>query len=161
MDLGSQLRSINTEVEPPKPPLTIIHSLPTNEVQRNIERVCSNDMHYDHLFRAIGKLVSGGVDHNTLIENDSFFFQYISPDSDSLKLKSVAVVINEHRKAYEDQVGSRPFKSVSSDCFSDEVYNNLPQKLREICDLIENPPKKDTFLVGVITALSGAFSRSA
>jgi hypothetical protein len=43
--------------------------------------------------------------------------------------------------------------------FSESVYQNLPDQLREICELIEDPKRKDVFLIGILSAMSGAFSK--
>lgn len=43
--------------------------------------------------------------------------------------------------------------------FRSEVYHFLPDKLRTICNLIEDRRKKDVCLQGMITALSAAYSR--
>jgi hypothetical protein len=43
--------------------------------------------------------------------------------------------------------------------FRTEVYHSLPKRLQELVELIENRPKQDVALQGIITALSAAYSR--
>ncbi len=45
------------------------------------------------------------------------------------------------------------------DYFSDEVYSNLPPDLQEICKVFKDKRRKDVCLIGMITALSAAFTR--
>lgn len=135
-------------------------TLPDNEIQRLIESVCHRDMHYDNIFSAVGKLVSGsGIPHGDLKANSQFFEQFISVDSGTLKTKSVLEIIEDHEAHYGNQVGSRPAKSAPANCFSEEVYNNLPGQLKAILFQIPDARKKDVALMGMITALSAAAAR--
>jgi Protein of unknown function (DUF3987) len=155
--ISKQLSRINTEVRPAVAVVPVAKVLPINEVEKEIEAVCFPGMHYNDIVSAVGKINSAGIaDQDTILEHKHIIDQYISPDSGEI---DSARAINGHKKGYPDQFGSRPKKDTPADCFSSEVYNNLPPKLKAILDMIADPRKKDTALQGIITALSGAFSR--
>ncbi|HYH15104.1 MAG TPA: DUF3987 domain-containing protein [Flavisolibacter sp.] len=163
MDLAGSFRKINIgDAEDVTVQLSVVaRTLPDNEIQEQIKRVCFPGMHYPDLFSAIGKLVSGsGISHEALLDNSDFFLQYVSSSSETLKKKDISSIIKEHESAYANQVGSRiRAESLPVDCFSAEVYNNLPPEIAQIVSLIEEPRKRDVCLIGVLTALSAAFSR--
>lgn len=159
MNLSAQLAAIEPKAQTERNTESVERSLPDNEIQAEIKRVCFDGMHYDNIFSAVGKLVSGGISHANLIANCNFFEQYVSPASETLKRKSISEIISDHEKNYPDQVGTRPAKNLPADCFNDEVYSNLPHQLREILEHIPDARKKDVALMGMITALSAAASR--
>lgn len=159
MDLAAKLKGISNKQTVKQVPVPVLRSLPANEVQEQIKRVCFSGMHYPDIFSAIGKLVSGGICHEDLISNDVFFTQYISPESETFNGKTIESLIADHKQSYGDQVGSRPFEKLPVDCFSENVYRNLPECIYRIVSLIEDPRKRDVCLIGIITALSAAFSR--
>jgi len=51
------------------------------------------------------------------------------------------------------------FENGSPLTFPEKVYNQLPDLLKAICLQIDDPYKRDVFLIGIITALSAAMSR--
>lgn len=162
-DLSKRLRGITpnngTQKEIVVP---VVRTLPDNEVQHLIAKECEpfDGMHYDNILSVIGRLVSGhGITHDQLLSNSDFFLQYISPDSETLKNKTIDEIIKDLQGRYGDQVGTRPIKKAPADCFSEQVYDNLDPRLKNILDQIPDHRKKDIALIGVITALSAAASR--
>lgn len=144
MNLSATLESITPDKPAQPVEAPVIKILPASELQREIERLChAGDLHYDGLLSVIGKLISGGIPHDDLINNARFFDQYISPDSETLKDKSVEDIINEHRKAYGDQVGSRPYKSDPLAADFKNVYfpswDNEPEELPAVITLGGTP----------------------
>lgn len=51
------------------------------------------------------------------------------------------------------------FENESPLTFPEETYSNLPVDLKELCLLIDDPQKRDVFLISQLTALSAAMSR--
>lgn len=158
MDLNTALSQINTEPREFISSAPIVKNLPSNEVQDAINRLCFEGMRYEDLISVIGKLTTGGIPFEELLENVSFIEQYIAPDS-STNEKGVEYWINHLYKSYPDQVGTSATSSIPADCFSEAVYKNLPEQLKQICYLINEPRKRDVCLIGLIVAASAAFSR--
>src|SRR6516164_1954331 len=157
MDLSKQISQIKTEVKHVEVLEPISRHLPMTEVQAKIKKACFPGMHYPNVFSTVGKLVSRGVaNHDTILENKHIIDKYISPNSGE---KDSTRAILDHKKGYPNQFGSRACSASPADCFGQEVYENLPLKLRPILNLIDDWRKRDTALQGIITALSAAFSR--
>lgn len=159
MKLSQELAAIDTDGSQYREVAPIVRSLPDNEVQQMIESACVPDMHYDDVFSALGKLVHKGINADDLKANSHFFQQYISPNSETFKRKTIEEVIDEHWKDYGHQCGTSAKKSLPADCFSNEVYNNLPEQLRKILLNISDARKRDVALMGMIGTGSAAAGR--
>ncbi|WP_336516598.1 DUF3987 domain-containing protein [Pollutibacter soli] len=160
MDLNSALRGVETNAKERKG-ISEVRSIPDNEIERMIAKRCGiGDLHYDDVWSVVGKLVTvDGISSESLLKHSEFFNQYIASDSDSMKNITVANIIERREEKYPDQTGIHIKSDTPGDCFSDEVYNNLPEHLKEICFQVDERRKRDVLLIGMLTALSAAFSR--
>lgn len=129
---------------------------PTSEIEDQITKVLGVDSHYPDVFSAIGKLVSDGHHWDTLRLNAPFISKYIVEGSTT----DLMAAIDSHQKSpkYSNQLGQSKFPP-AGDCFSEEVYQNLPEPIASIVALVPDQRSKDVCLMGIILALSAAFSR--
>jgi hypothetical protein len=156
--IDDAIRIINVEIPERQAVVPIVKTLPKSEIEKQIEMVCKPDSHYNDLFSAIGSLITSGISGDDLIKSASVFDQFISPGSESMQKLSIEDLVRSHQKSYPDQLGSRPRNGIPADCFTDDVYSNLPASLQAILGYADGRGK-DVLLMSIITALSAAFSR--
>jgi len=107
--LSNQMAAISPKVVV-EDRLPVIKMLPSTEIEKDIHRLCFVGMHRNDLFSTFGKMTTSGIPYEAIIANAQFFEQYISPESNTMKNTTVVQLIEQHRKDYGHQLGSRPYE---------------------------------------------------